>query len=612
MNENIIEKIKKLVLKYPCSYSTIIKYGKQYENILNYINEYTCHMPDDIPLPARIFYTITNTKEIAKCKVCGKDIPHKRKCNALTGYSSMCCSHSCAQLDPDHKKKQEELSFAKYGTKCPQMSDIVKTKMKKTLSKKQKSFWENANKKRKDTNIKKYGVESVSQIDKIRNQKHDTMCNKSIDEMNDRLNKTKQTKLIRYGNENFVNIEKIKNTIQENINSNNNYWKDISEKRKATNIKKYGVDHPLKLQYIKDKIKKSHFIKSFNDYISKSEYVKPLFNAEYYAEHRHELLNWQCKECGNIFSAEVGDQMYFPARCLKCHPLHEPVSRPEKEIVEFIKTIYNGEIIENNRTLIKPNEIDIYLPEKNIAFELNGLLWHSEEMGTTSTYHLSKTERCENLGVQLIHITEAEWKCKDNIVKSRIKNLLGIYDKTIFARKCKIKIVDNKTSKEFQDENHIQGYTVSKINIGLYFEDELISLMTFGKCRFNKKYEWELLRFCNKLGYHIPGAASKLLKYFEKNYNPKSLISYADRRWSQGKLYNALGFSLDHISKPDYKYWNRKKGVYMPESRIKYQKHKLKDLIENFDPNISESKNMRNAGFLKIYDCGNLVYIKLC
>ena len=121
---------------------------------------------------------------------------------------------------------------------------------------------------------------------------------------------------------------------------------------------------------------------------------------------------------------------------------------------------------------------------------------------------------------------------------------------------------------------------------------------------------WELVRFCSQLNVRAVGAAGKLLAYFEKKYCPVSIVSYADRRWSRGKLYNALGFRLDHASKPDYWYWNRKKGVYMPESRIKYQKHKLPGLLPNFNQALSESENMKRAGFTKIYDCGNLVFVK--
>ena len=110
---------------------------------------------------------------------------------------------------------------------------------------------------------------------------------------------------------------------------------------------------------------------------------------------------------------------------------------------------------------------------------------------------------------------------------------------------------------------------------------------------------WELVRFCSRLNVSAVGAAGKLLAYFEKKYSPVSIVSYADRRLSRGKLYNALGFRLDRASKPDYWYWNRKKGVYMPESRVKYQKHKLPGLLQDFNPELSESENMKRAGFTK-------------
>ena len=130
--------------------------------------------------------------------------------------------------------------------------------------------------------------------------------------------------------------------------------------------------------------------------------------------------------------------------------------------------------------------------------------------------------------------------------------------------------------------------------------------MTFGKCRFDKKHEWEMLRFCSKLGYHVVGGAGKLLKHFEKTYQPKSLVSYADRRWSQGKLYKALGFKLNHASGPNYWYFKNLKL----ESRIKYQKYKLKDILEVFDESKTEVENMIANGYHMIYDCGNLVFEK--
>ena len=610
MNKDLNEKIIKLVSEFPCSYSTMLFYGRQYANLLAYINESTKDMPDDISMPAKIFYTLTGAKEPAKCKVCGNDIPHDRKCNALTGYKSLCCSRRCAQLDPDHVKRQEELSMSKYGTRKPQMSERVKDKMKATLAGKPDEFWENAAEKRRMTNIERYGTDSISKVEAVRARKSEAMLQMPDEKKKARLEKTRLTKLERYGNEKFVNTEKAKETVAENAGSNPDYWTNILEKRRKSCIGKYGVDHPLKIQSVKDRIRLSRIRKSFDEYISKSEYVQPMFDADYYAAHRHDDLPWKCRECGGEFTAKAGDQMYFPARCLKCHPLHEPVSRPEKEMAEFIKSIYEGEILENDRTVIKPSELDVFLPAKKIAFELDGLPWHSEEMGTPPGYHLSKTEKCEAAEIQLVHVTEAEWICKQEITKSRIKALLGVYDEKIYARKCEVREITAAESKNFQIKNHIQGYAPAKVNIGLFNGGELVSLMTFGKCRFDRKHEWELTRFCSRLNVRVVGAAGKLLAYFEKKYSPVSIVSYADRRWSRGKLYNALGFKLDHASRPDYWYWNRKKGVYMPESRVKYQKHKLPGLLPDFNPELSESENMKRAGFMKIYDCGNLVFVK--
>jgi len=131
--------------------------------------------------------------------------------------------------------------------------------------------------------------------------------------------------------------------------------------------------------------------------------------------------------------------------------------------------------------------------------------------------------------------------------------------------------------------------------------------MTFGKSRFNKKVAWELLRFCNKINYLVIGGASRLFKYFVKKYDD-SVISYADKRYSIGNLYKNLGFKLSHESKPNYFYW---KHNLVLQSRIQYQKHKLKDKLENFNLKLTESENMYNNGFRKIFDCGNQIWKRI-
>jgi hypothetical protein len=196
---------------------------------------------------------------------------------------------------------------------------------------------------------------------------------------------------------------------------------------------------------------------------------------------------------------------------------------------------------------------------------------------------------------------------KEVIWKSVIKSKLGLNER-IFARKCMIKQVDNDIKTDFLINNHLQGNCSSSINIGLYYNNELVSLMTFGKSRYNKAYEYELIRYCNKCDLNVIGGASKLLAHFVKYYTPKSIISYANRRWSDGNMYKKLGFDLNSISLPNYFYFN--KSECNLHSRLKFQKHKLQSLLSNYDESLSETENMYNNEYRKIYDCGNYVFIK--
>lgn len=314
-----------------------------------------------------------------------------------------------------------------------------------------------------------------------------------------------------------------------------------------------------------------------------------------------------CKNCGKTSEVWIHNgvlkHLDSEQLCKYCESNSE-----EDKVFDFVSSIYSGTIVhgQKSRTIIPPKELDIYISDKKIAIEFDGIFWHSEQQGKDKNYHLCKTEECEKQGIQLIHIFEDEWLYKQDIVKSRLKNLLGIYDSKCFARQCEVRNVSSSDSATFQFQNHIQGAVNSKVNLGLYYKNELVSLMTFSKPRFDKKHEWELVRFCNKLGWHIPGAASKLLSHFEREYRPKNIVSYADRRWSKGNLYRQLGFELDHVSLPDYFYSDK----ITRESRVKYQKHKLSKLLENFDPNKTESENMFANGYYKIWDCGNLVFVK--
>lgn len=287
-----------------------------------------------------------------------------------------------------------------------------------------------------------------------------------------------------------------------------------------------------------------------------------------------------------------------------CNKCTSSISKAEFEINNFILNL-GLKTITSSMSIIKPNQLDIYIPSEKIAIEYNGLYWHSEEF-INKNYHLNKTVLCENKNIQLIHIFEDEWLFKKSIVKSRLINLFGLTSNKIYGRKCLIKEISSNYSKAFLDENHIQGNINSSINIGLFYNNELVSLMTFNKPRLGigTTYDgYELSRFCNKLNTSVIGGADKLLQYFIKIYHPKQIISYADRRWSQGGLYEKLGFIKTNINKPNYSYIIGKNRKH----RFGFRKEILKKY--GFDiKNKTEHQIMLDRGINRIYDCGTITY----
>jgi len=275
------------------------------------------------------------------------------------------------------------------------------------------------------------------------------------------------------------------------------------------------------------------------------------------------------------------------------------VSNIEKELREFIQQHYTGWVEYNDRTILNGKELDIVLPDLGIAIELDGTYWHREEK-VGRLYHKSKTDALEALDYQLIHITDYQWNNKTDIVKSRILNKLGLSAK-IPARKTTLREVPVLEAKKFLEANHIQGYAPASINLGLYNIEELVAVMTFAKPRFSGAADYELVRYASKLGTLVQGGASKLFKHRPIG----TIISYADRAFSNGNLYKRLGFTLSHITEPGYAYYKRDKRL----SRYQCQKHKLAELLPLYDSELSEAENMELNGYYKVYDCGNLVFM---
>lgn len=304
-----------------------------------------------------------------------------------------------------------------------------------------------------------------------------------------------------------------------------------------------------------------------------------------------------------------GDFQQLPHNHLQgkgCPVCGNNLSKSEDEINKFINEL-GIETIRKDKKLLNGLEIDIFVPTYNIGIEYNGLYWHSNQF-KDKNYHLEKTEICEKKNIRLIHIFEDEWKEKKEIVKSMLCNVFMKTPNKIYARNCTIKNVKQREKEEMLKASHIQGNVISPINIGLYYDDKLVSIMCFGKTRINlgsKKNndgEYELLRFCNKPYFNVVGGASRLFKYFIRKYDPKLITSYCDYRWSVGNLYKTLGFSLHRKSLPNYYYIIDKHR----ENRFKYRKSEL--VKKGFDKNKTEKMIMEECGINRIYDCGTLVF----
>jgi hypothetical protein len=440
--------------------------------------------------------------------------------------------------------------------------------------------------KSKSTNLERWGVEYPSQSIIIKE-------------------KVKLSKLERWGDENYNNITKIGTTNLERYGYSCALKnKLVRDKIENTNLDKYGVKNFIELESVFKKRIESYNKKNKDYIINKySNLISSDYNIINYVS--RELI---IKHGDHQFISSVG-LLYDRLRqsenceiCTICNPLNSNTSSHENEISNWLESI-GLEIERGNRNILNGQELDIFIPSAKIAIEFNGLYWHSERF-KDKWYHLNKTKMCENSQIELIHVWEDDWLYKKDIVKSIIKNKLNIANNKIWARKCEVREIDINQCRNFLDNNHIQGYSRCSHKIGLFYNSELVSVMTFGWRKINSKSEFELIRFCSRKDYNVIGGASKLFYNFIKNNKiTNSIISYSDISIFSGNLYTKLGFEYKHTSSPNY-YWvvNGTK-----QHRFKYNKKKL---VSKFGADIdkSESMIMNEMGYYKVWSCGQIRY----
>jgi hypothetical protein len=548
------------------------------------------------------------------CPVCNTS--PRKFLNFKDGFSSV-CSVACSNKSEHVKNKKKETIKKKYGVDNVFQSTLIKDKIKTVIK-------------------ERYGVENISQSEKFKEAIKEYWKNITPEEIAQRKEKTKQTSLEKYGTEwhsqNQNVKDKLKNTCQEKYGSDNWRKSEIGKnKLKEVWKEKYQVENPFKSSLIKEKIantlkekygegvtnishvpdivekrKQTSLFKFGRENPKQAHIPQEIFEIKKNKELCKQLLE---KYDNNLMKLAIDYNVSYTwiFKCVHNHELFD-FSRSwlEADFSDFLKK-NNIKYTTNNRKLIQPYEIDFLLCDKNIGIELNGLYWHSELAGKDRTYHFNKWKKAKDAGIELFTIYDYEWINKRKIIENMLLNKFGI-SPSIYARKCKIVYPDKLQTRDFLNEYHIQGSINFSYSIGLEHDNELVAIMTFGKSRFHRENNntYELLRFCSK--NTIIGGMSKLFSHAIKELPTNTIISYADLRWGNGNSYENLGFVFSGYTSPNYFYFRNKHNTII-ESRLKYQKHKLKNLLTDYDANKTEWENMKNAGYNRFWDCGNARYI---
>lgn len=321
--------------------------------------------------------------------------------------------------------------------------------------------------------------------------------------------------------------------------------------------------------------------------------------------------------CGNVFECSP-NSFLRGSRCKACK-----YSTGEGQVYKFIKReLPNDDVVQGNRTILGGKELDIVIPKYNLAFEYDGLLYHSvyglsrshpkwDELQCRK-YHKWKTDECHKKGIRLVHIFEDEWLEKREIVEDKIRAILKLPMDRMFARKLEIKEVERKEAERFLDQNHIQGKTNLSVAVGLYNGDDLVALQAFlpyTRSTQGRENRWELVRYATKLGTQVIGGFSKCLKYFEREYPVREIVSFADKRWcdQSANVYESSGFTQDKEIPPDYWY------VFPPHRYHKsaFRKSRFKAKYPKvYSPDKTEAQMADEVGLKRIYDCGKIRYVK--
>ena len=459
----------------------------------------------------------------------------------------------------------------------------------------------------------KYGITNAMEKKEFRQAISNTYSNQTKEEKQEKVKRIKQTKLEKYGDENYHNIEQAKQTMQEKYGVQIGYQTEKSvQNRIKSSMEKYGVDNPFKSSEVhklaRQKMKEKYGV----EYGYKSKIIRNKINEsikeKYGVDNIMHSSKYQRKVKQTMFDKYKVTSGFLTPNAIKSHK-QGTISKINKKCAEELKQITDKQI-----KLEKPifkYIYDIQLGE-NILIDINPTISHNvyisypyllkvvkDNIPVSKEYHLDRLKIAVENGYDLISVFDwDDWE--------KIKYLLQDKE-TLYARKLEIKEVDKKECNEFLNNYHLQNSCNGKeVRLGLYKDNELIEIMTFGKPRYNKNYEWELLRLCTKPEYKVVGGAEKLFKHFIELVNPQSVISYCDNSKFSGEVYTRLGFIQKGKPSPSL-HWS--KGSEHITDNLLRQRGFDQLFNTNYGKGTSNEELMIEHGWLPIYDCGQMTFI---
>lgn len=607
-------------------------YQEELKKAVSSLKPLTVKFKKDLKEALAILYPDYDTKEAAclfyldlieppRCRVCGDRTPFYPLARAVIkanigGWNDV-CSHACSGI------KNKETSMEKYG---------VAHHLKKEST-------SNSMQKKANTNLERYGKPHVLQVKSINDKMQENIRKKNggyhfmqKESGSGVPEKIKETSNRRYGKESYFQTEEFKEISKASNVASHGYEypsqnPEIRQKAINTWMQNHGVDNPWKSRAVIESMAIERFEKEaktnpneiarrfYRNIIDHGDVAALAFELDQMIEDgiENSLIG---------VSNHTGIPLSHINNILVKHPeLRSKInfntrwsSYPERDLISIFENL-GVNVIKNDRKLVYPKEIDCYFPDQKVAVEINGVYYHSEYRGgKDSKYHVSKTDICNQQGIRLFHFTDIQLEEKKQIIISMLKNAIGLTENKIFARKTDLKILAGNDCITFFNENHIDGNAKCDFAIGLYLDNELVMCMSIDRPRLghDQDHDFEIVRLASKLDTNVIGGFEKIWNHFIKEYDPKTVMSYQDRRYggTQSKAYSSV-MKMIRKSDPAWEGINIKTGEI--KHRLWFTTNRLKEMFpDSYDEQLTIKENMINHGYDRIWNCGQYVwsYIK--